>query len=286
MLSEIKMHDGVVRTLTEVRHVLDLKKNLISWSTLDAKGYQYSGEGGVLKVSKGTLVVLKGQLSHGIYTLMGTTCSGEVATTTTPMVEEDITKLWHMRLGHMSQKGLELLSKRGLLSGHSISKVEFYEHCVLGKQKCITFGTTIHRTQGTLDYIHSDVWGPSRVPSKGGANYFVTFIDDFSRKVWVYMLKQKIKVFKVFKQWKALVENKTGKKIKRLRTDNGMEFSSFEFDEFCRDEGIARHRIVHHTPQKNGVAERMNRTLLERALCMLLNAGLSKDFWVEAVSTA
>ena len=130
---KIKMYDGVVRTLTEVRHVPELKKNLISLSTLDEKGYRYSGEGGVLKVSKGTLVVLKGQLSRGIYTLMGTTCIGEVAAATTPMVEEDITKLWHMRLGHMSQKGLEFFSKRGLLCGQSISKVEFCEHCVLGK---------------------------------------------------------------------------------------------------------------------------------------------------------
>ena len=69
---KIKMYDSIVRTLTEVRHVLDFKKNLISLSTLDAKGYRYSGEGGVLKVSKGTLVVLKGQLSHGIYTLKTT----------------------------------------------------------------------------------------------------------------------------------------------------------------------------------------------------------------------
>ena len=87
------MYDGVVRTLTKVRHVPNLKKNFISLSTLDAKGYRYSGEDGVLKVSKGMLVVLKGQLSRGIYTLMGTTCIGEVAATTTPMVEEDITKL-------------------------------------------------------------------------------------------------------------------------------------------------------------------------------------------------
>ena len=77
-----------------------------------------------------------------------------------------------------------------------------------------------------------------------------------------------------------------GKKIKRLHTDNGMEFCSSEFDEFFRDEGIARHQIVHHTPQENGVAERMNRTLLERTRCMLLNAGLSKYSWADVVSTA
>ena len=152
-------------------------------STLDEKGYQYSGEGGVLKVSKDMLVVLKGQLSRGIYTLMGTTCIGVVAAATTPMTEEDITKLWHMRLEHMSQKGLELLSKKGFLCGQSISNAEFCKHCVLGKQKHIIFGMAIHRTQRTLDYISSDVCGPSRVPSKGGNNYFVTSIDDFYRKV-------------------------------------------------------------------------------------------------------
>ena len=90
---KIKMYDGVVRTLIEVRHVPKLKKNLISSSTLDAKGYRYSGEGGVLNVSKDVLVVLKGQLSRGIYTLMGTTCIGEVAVATTLMVEEDIKKI-------------------------------------------------------------------------------------------------------------------------------------------------------------------------------------------------
>ena len=82
------------------------------------------------------------------------------------------------------------------------------------------------------------------------------------------------------------MENQTGKKIKRLRTDNGLEFCWSEFDQFCKDEGIARHRTVRNTPQQNGVAERMNQTLLERVRCMLSNAGLDRRFWAEAVSTA
>lgn len=100
----------------------------------------------------------------------------------------------------------------------------------------------------------------------------------------MFFLKHKDEVFKYFKQWKALIEKQTGKKIKRLRTDNGLEFCSGEFNEFCKNEGIVRHRTVKYTPQQNGVAERMNRTLLERARCMLSNAGLSKDFWAEASS--
>ena len=114
----------------------------------------------------------------------------------------------------------------------------------------------------------------------------LNFIDDYSRKVWVYFLKHKNDVYLTFKQWKVLIEKQTGKQIKRLRTDNGMKFCEREFDEFCKNEGIVRHHTVRMTPQQNGVAERMNRTLLERARCMISNAGLAKDFWVEAISMA
>lgn len=71
---------------------------------------------------------------------------------------------------------------------------------------------------------------PSRVPSHSEARYFLYFIDDFSRKVWVYILKSKDKSFAKFKEWKALIETYTGRKIKRLITDNGLEFCSEEFD--------------------------------------------------------
>jgi len=99
-------------------------------------------------------------------------------------------------------------------------------------------------------------------------------------------LKNKNDVFSNFKKWKALIENQTNKKIKRLRTDNGLEFCEGQFNEFCENEGIVRHRIVWKTPQQNGVAECMNRTLLERARCMLSTANLSKDFWAEAINMA
>ncbi|GJX95918.1 retrovirus-related pol polyprotein from transposon TNT 1-94 [Tanacetum coccineum] len=105
----IKMHDGVVRTLTDVRHVPDLKKNLISLGVLDSKGFKYTSENGVLRVSKGALVVMK--------------------------ATKDLTMLWHMRLGHMSEKGMVILSKRGLLDNHKVANLEFCEHCIIEKQK-------------------------------------------------------------------------------------------------------------------------------------------------------
>ncbi|KAG8498778.1 hypothetical protein CXB51_005209 [Gossypium anomalum] len=245
---KFKMFDGVVRTLSDVQHVPELKKNLISLSTLDSKGYRYTTESRVLKIFKCSLVVMKGQ--------------------------RKIAKVYDS-LGYMSENGMVELSKRGLLDGQGICKLNFCEHCVFGKQKRVRFTKGIHNTKGMLEYIHSDLWGPSRVPSRGGANYMLTFIDDFSRKVWAFFLKQKNDVFFIFKSWKIMIEKQTGKQIKYLCTDNGLEFCFGEFNRLCKSEGIVRHLTVRHTPQQNGIAERMNRTIMEKkqpsTACFLIN---------------
>ena len=82
----------------------------------------------------------------------------------------------------------------------------------------------MHNTKGTLDYIHCDMWGPLQIAFLGAAKCFIFFIDDYSRIVWVYVLKSKDEVFERFFQQKVLVETQSGRKIKRLRTDNGLEF--------------------------------------------------------------
>ncbi|KAG8482488.1 hypothetical protein CXB51_024221 [Gossypium anomalum] len=187
---KVKMFDGVVRTLSDVRHVPELKKNLISLSTLDSKGYRYTAKSGVLKISKGSLIVMKGQRKTAkLYVLQGSTVTSDAAAASSSLSDDDITKLWHMHLGHMSENGMVELSKRGLLDGQEICKLNFFEHCVFGKQKRVRFTRGIYNAKGTLEYIHSDLWGPSRVPSRGGANYMLPFIDDFSIKVWAFFLK-------------------------------------------------------------------------------------------------
>lgn len=115
---KIKMHDGVVRTLTEVRHVPDMSKNLISLTTLDLGGCQFVGGDGVLKVVKGALVVMKAHQVGILYVLQGSTVIGTAAVSSS-MSDSEVTRLWHMRLGHMSEKGLTLVSK-------SVGSVEWY----------------------------------------------------------------------------------------------------------------------------------------------------------------
>jgi len=284
----IKMFDGTIRTLTDVRYIPKMKRNLISVSALDAKGYKYSGGDSVLKVTRGSLIVMKGDLSstNGLYYLRGSTVSGNATPVISKNSDCDAANLWHMHLGHMSELGLAELNKRGLLKGYETGKLKFCEHCIFGKHKRVKFNNSTHTTEGILDYVHSDLWGPSCKKSLGGASYMLTIIDDYSRKVWPYFLKHKWQAFSAFKEWKIIIERQTEKKVKILRTDNGMEFCSKQFKNYCKSEGIVRHYTVPYTPQQNGVAERMNRTIISRARCMLSNAGLHKRFWAEAASTA
>src|SRR5664279_306881 len=86
-----------------------------------------------------------------------------------------------------------------------MSKTPFCEHCIFGKHKRVKFNASVHTTKGTLDYVHADLWGPSRKPSYGGSCYMLTIIDDYSRKVWPYFLKNKDDTFAAFKEWKVMI---------------------------------------------------------------------------------
>ncbi|KAH9726512.1 hypothetical protein KPL70_008282 [Citrus sinensis] len=197
---------------------------------------------------------------------------------------EESTMMWHLKLGHMSEQSLKILSERKLLPGLKSVSLPFCEHCVISKEYSLKFSRSIARSKYILDLIHSDVWESPDI-SMGGAKYMVTFIDDYSRRCWVYLIKKKSDVFPVFKEYKARVELESGKKIKCLRTDNGGEYTDGEFLAFCKQEGIQRQFTVAYTPQQNGVAEWMNRTLTERIRAMLRTAGLPNSFWTEAAKT-
>ena len=101
---------------------------------------------------------------------------------------------------------------------------------VYGKATWIKFSKLSNITKERLGYVYSDLWGPTQRESLGGGRYFIAFIDDCSRKVWVYILKNKNDALGKFKEWKKMVEVQTEKKLKKLRIDNGLEFINFEFD--------------------------------------------------------
>jgi transposase InsO family protein len=123
------------------------------------------------------------------------------------------------------------------------------------------------------------------VSSLGGFLYYVTFIDDFSRKTWIYFMKTKDEVFNRFQEFKAQTENLTGKKIRVLRTDNGGEYTSIDFSDFCKEAGIKRELTVPYNPQQNGVVERKNRSIVEVVKAMIHDQNLPMFLWAEASNT-
>jgi transposase InsO family protein len=137
-----------------------------------------------------------------------------------------------------------------------------------------------------LELVHSDLCEMNGILTKGGKRYFLTFIDDFTRFCYVYLLKTKDEAFNYFKTCKAEGENQLERKIKRLRSDRGGEYFSNVFVEFCVEHGIIHERTPPFSPQSNGIAKRKNRTLTDLVNAMLSTAGLSKVWWGEAILTA
>ena len=125
---------------------------------------------------------MKGAKKNGIYSLLGSTVSG---TSSSLAVDHKLNNniLWHRRLGHVSQKGLTELAKQGLLGDKHLEDLEFCETCAYGKSSRVKLVIGIQRTKGTLDYIHSDLWGPARTHSHSGSRYFMSLVDDYSRKL-------------------------------------------------------------------------------------------------------
>jgi transposase InsO family protein len=125
-----------------------------------------------------------------------------------------------------------------------------------------------------------------KTPSLGGSIYFLTFIDDYSRKTWVYFLKHKSKTFDKFKEFNALVEKQSGLSIKILRSDGGGEYKSNALLEYWRHHGINKKFTTRYTPQQNGVVERKNHTIMEMARSKLSGKNLSNEYWAEVVAFA
>ncbi|KAL0339067.1 UNVERIFIED_CONTAM: Retrovirus-related Pol polyprotein from transposon TNT 1-94 [Sesamum angustifolium] len=155
--------------------------------------------------------------------------------------QEDQSWLWHRRLGHFNFQGLKILHQKKMMTDlPQIQAVEgACEACLQGKQHKKPFPSgTSWRAKAVLELIHTDVCGPMRTPSHEQNRYFILFIDDYSRMTWVYFMREKSEVFKVFKKFKNLVEKQSGRSIKVLRSDRGKEYNNSEFDKFCEEEGI------------------------------------------------
>ena len=187
-------------------------------------------------------------------------------------------------MGHIGQNRLKRLAKAGLLG--SIDKIDLSvcEQCLVGKVTRLPFGK-VKRACFPSELIHSDICGLMNVRSRYGAQYFITFIDDFTQFSHIYLISHRSETLDCFKRYSTLVEHQLNTKIKSLWTDRGREYLSDLFKEYCDEKGLARQLTIPNTPQQNGVVERRNRTLLDMVRSMMVQAKLPISFWGDALMT-
>ena len=201
-------------------HIPNLARKLIYVGNMDVAGVKtVCGDGGC-KMVWGSMVLMRGVWFGTLYKLLGKTiideCKNSVVLEEGDKDDKTLTAsggkkmLWHQRLGHIREKGLRALQGKGMTN--FTLDFDLCEHCIYGKQNRVRIASGPTRAKGILELIHSDVFGPVPVPSLGKSVYYVSFIDDFSRKIWIYFLRKKSEVFAKFKEFKALVENQSEKK--------------------------------------------------------------------------
>jgi hypothetical protein len=268
--------------LSEVLYVPGMKRNLVSISALEDKGYKVTfSEGKFLACHKDSHInsaKVIGVQESSLYRLTITPVQALLHDTIS------LSELWHRRLAHIHYRSLSALGKMvtGLVE-IQIQHKGVCRSCALGKNVKGSFLSSYNRSKEILDLIHLDVCGPMTVASLNGYWYYVLFIDDHSRKTWIYFLKNKDGVFAKFQEFKAQVENLTKRKIKVLRSDNGGEYTSKDFNNFCIEAGIKREYTVPYNPPQNGVAERKNITIIKATKAMIHDQSLPMTLWAEVL---
>ncbi|KAL6276254.1 hypothetical protein ACE6H2_019855 [Prunus campanulata] len=280
---QIRTKNDFVETIANIFFFIPhLKTSLLSAGQLQDKGYGiriFKGECEVYDPKRCSIAMVK-MSSNMLFPLKINTIQASLLT-----IEDDSWR-WHYKYGHLNFNGLRTLHQKEMVTGlpKITSPSKFCEACITGKHQRDSFPSgKVVRAQSVLKLVHSYLCGPINPISNGNKKYFISFIDDFSRKIWVYFLQEKSEAFDAFKSFKTLDENETDKRIKTHRTNKGGEFCSKEFDLFCREKGIKRHLTTTYTPQQNGVSERKNQAILNMVRSLLVKGKVTKKFWPEAV---
>ncbi|CAN1852203.1 Retrovirus-related Pol polyprotein from transposon TNT 1-94 [Linum perenne] len=186
--------------------------------------------------------------------------------------------LWHWRLGHPSNDRLKLLE----LCNNDIvnEKVLHCEVCHLAKQKRLPFPASSFIANDIFDLIHVDIWGPLAVQSYDGFSYFLTIVDDYSRGVWIYLMKNKGETRTYLQNFCQMIQNQFEKKVKTIRSDQGKEF---HMTDFFNDHGIIHQMSCVQTPEQNARVERKHQHILNVARSLKFQSGISLEHWSDCV---
>ena len=267
---------GKTIRLKNVLLVPDLQESLISVQKLNANGVEvlFSKMGFVL--TRGTEVLGCGKVQDGLFQLQ------ESAMKST----EGNASIWHARFGHTPVNVL-----KSMVSKKSIQKIEikgakcFCDVCAPGKSHRIPFSNH-DPTIKDEDILHADLAGPFKIPTFNDELYYMVIVDGKGKYVTGYLMKRKNEAFDFYKEYECLLETQHNRKVKVFRTDNGTEFLNEEFRNHLREKGTVHQTTCRYSPQQNGVAERMNRTIMNKVRCLLIDSNSDLRLWGEAFKTA
>ncbi|PKU68311.1 Retrovirus-related Pol polyprotein from transposon TNT 1-94 [Dendrobium catenatum] len=271
--------------LSQLLHTPSISHNLLSVSNLvkdNNISIIFDSSGFIFKDLTTNRILLRGPCRDGLYRIAKPVHQTQH---TGLSVARMSSSQWHNRLGHPSLSILQHISKNNPdlhISSTSISCTP----CNQCKGHKLQFPISENRKQAPLELLHSDVWGPSPVPSHQGFRYYVIFVDDYSRFIWLFPIMFKSDVTNIFINFVTFIERQTSRKIKAIRTDGGGEYVNQYFQKFTRDKGILHQTSCPYTPEQNGLAERKHRHIMETTRTLLETAQLPSTFWLEAATTA
>ena len=198
--------------------------------------------------------------------------------------------LWHKRMSHLNFKTMTDLARHKLVEGlprFRYAKDHLCPACEQGKSKRAHFASKQEpSTDHVLQLLHMDLCGPMRVQTINGKRYILVIVDDFSKWTWVYFLRTKDQAPSMIVTFLTKIQVQLRNTVRIVRSDNGTEFKNQTLRDYFEKVGIVHQTSIARTPEQNGVVERRNRTLVEAARTMLINAQLPDYLWAEAVSTA
>src|SRR5882757_27707 len=275
--------------LTEVLFSPEVGYTLVSIGRLDELGYSVTFADGVCTIYDPTSDVV-GRVpksTRGLYRVVHGLPGDVSASAETISVME-----LHRRMGHISPSVARRLAENGLVSGVKVDLSSgenvYCESCVYAKatRKPIAKEREGERAKEFADEVHTDLWGPAPVETFGGRRYYISFTDDKTRLTYLHLLRQKSEAFAAYKGFESWCQTQHGARIKVLHSDRGGEYLGKEFVMHLKAAGTEQKLTVHDTPEHNGVAERLNRTLMEKVCAMLHESGLPRTLWGEAVRHA
>ena len=290
-------------TVKDVLFVPSLTVNLLSVSALLKCGYRphFTPTGCAIIKRGGLLAEIKAH--DNVYPLVASRQAAKVLSAVSSSTSKALD--WatvHARLGHLNAQAIQLMHDKQMALGVAMpargspDDIKQCVGCAVGKAHRLPFpAQASHRATRPLELIHSDMCGPIDIRHDLPGNkqvivkwYILTFVDDYSRWVWIAFTSNKSgpTVMDQFKRYRAHVQLYTGFDIKAIRTDGGSEYINADFKTYLHILGVDRQVTAAYTPQQNGVAERVNRTILEAARAMLHAADLPLSFWIYAVQAA